>query len=203
ATIGQAFGFVTGFATGADGLALSGAVVSSSLGIAALTGADGRYSLVAAPGSATVTTRNIATGDQTTTTVQVTAGLGATQSVAVGPTPLTIASISPAAGSTGVPLESVVRVALSAPIDPASIAGSVALSAAGSAIGASLTLSADGQTLVLRPASLLTSNTTYQIAVGGSLRGINGRALSAPGTSAFTTINLAPPPTPAAGTINA
>lgn len=203
ATANQPIGFVTGVASASDGQPLDGAVVSTGFGIVALTGADGRYAIAASPGAATITTKNVSTGDQTTTTAQVVAGAGASQSVSVGQTPLTVASIAPAAGATGVALASSIRVAFSAPIDPASVTGGVTLTSGGSAVAGTLTLSTDAQTLVFRPASLLVSNTSYQISVGGALRGANGRAIAAPAVSLFTTIDLTPPPAPAAGAITA
>jgi PKD repeat protein len=200
----QAVGFVTGIATAADGSPIAGGLVAGgALGLAAVTGADGRYTIAAAAGAATFTTTNVATGDETTFSAQVIASAVAAQSVSVGQTPFAIASVAPTDGSSNVALGASIRVIASTLIDPASIANAVSLTAGGNAVSGTLSLSSDGRTLVFRPGTLLASNTSYQIVVGGGLRGANGQPLAVPATTHFATVNLAPPPVPAAGAVSA
>ncbi len=200
----QAVGFVTGIATAADGSPIAGALVSGgALGLAAITDADGRYTIAAAPGAATFTTTNVATGDETTFGAQVVAAAVAAQSVSVGQTPFAIASITPSDGANSIALAASIRVIASTLVDPTSIANAVSLTAGGSSVPGTLTLSADGRTLVFRPSTLLASNTPYQIVVGGGLRGANGQPLASPAIAHFATVNLAPPAAPTAGAISA
>jgi PKD repeat protein len=199
----QAVGFVNGVASAADGSPIVGALVTGgALGVAAVTDADGRYTMAAVPGAAAFTTTNVATGDETTFGAQVIASAVASQSVSVGQTPFAIASITPSDGASAIALAASIRLVASALVDPASVANAVSLTAGGTPVPGTLTLSADGRTLVFRPGTLLASNTAYQIVVGG-LRSANGQPLASAAVAHFATVNLAPPPIPAAGAVTA
>ncbi|MGE5245125.1 MAG: PKD domain-containing protein [Betaproteobacteria bacterium] len=201
---GQPVGFVTGVATAPDGSPLSGALVSEgAIGLVAVADANGHYAIAGQPGATTFTTTNTTTGDRVSFTAQVNASAVVGQGVSVGQTALTIASVAPSNGSTGVPLTSAVRVTFSNLLDPATIAGSVTLTTNGAPVAGSLALNADGVSLVFRPGTLLASKSSYQVAIGGSLRDTNGRSLAAAALVQFTTIDLTPPPPPPAGAITA
>jgi YD repeat-containing protein len=95
---------------------------------------------------------------------------GATFSTAFGPatTAPTVVMVSPPRGTTGVQVNAQVDVVLSAPLSVASVgSSSVTLSAGGTNVLGTVSLSTDRTTLTFVPTSLLAVNTTYTVTVSG------------------------------------
>jgi methionine-rich copper-binding protein CopC len=101
----------------------------------------------------------------------------------------TVASVSPAAGATAVPVTSPVTVTFSEPV----VAGSLVLSLTGPGGGVSGTvaLDASGTKATLTPAAKLAGQTTYTVSARAT--DTSGNAMAAPVTSTFTTADVTAP----------
>ncbi len=97
-----------------------------------------------------------------------------------------LATVSPANGATGVPVNVRLDVSMSVALDPDSVGnGSLTLSAAGTAVTGAVSLSSDLMTLTFVPSALLASSTAYTMTVSG-VTDEAGNVVS-PFTSSFTT----------------
>jgi hypothetical protein len=98
-----------------------------------------------------------------------------------------VSSISPANGQANVPLNTLVTVLMSGPIDPTSITNSsITVTPSGaSALAGTVSLASDGVTLTFTPASLLVRATTFNVSVSG-FRDVQGNTVTTK-TSTFTT----------------
>ncbi len=118
-----------------------------------------------------------------------------------------VTEVSPPDGTINAPVNSLVAVRFTEPIDPTSVTSNVVtLNAGGSAIAGSIEASSDRLTLTLTPSSDLTPSTTYTVAVSGVTDLVGNTTV--PFTSSFTTSfdvssDVTPPmilsSTPAAG----
>jgi methionine-rich copper-binding protein CopC len=101
--------------------------------------------------------------------------------------PVTVSTINPSNGQTGVPLNSRISAQMSNNVDPTSIGNSsiTVTPAGGSAIAGTVSLATDGVTVIFTPAAALTASKTYNVSVGG-FRDIDGNAVTT-FTSSFTT----------------
>jgi hypothetical protein len=104
-------------------------------------------------------------------------------------TPPAVTSVTPPNGQTAVPINTVIRVFLSSPIDPTTVgAGSLTLSPTPPAPGA-VSLASGGQTLTLGlGGGTLSPTTAYTLSASG-FKDVNGNAVTA-FTSTFTTSSL-------------
>ena len=94
--------------------------------------------------------------------------------------------ISPANGTSGIPVNLRLDVVVSTPLNPASVSSNaIVLSAGGTAVAGTVSLSSDGMTLTFVPSNLLATSTTYSVSVGG-VTDQSGNEL-ATFTSTFTT----------------
>ena len=101
-------------------------------------------------------------------------------------TPLTVASVTPANGATGVGQNAAVAVTFSHSVNPATVTGTtLALFAGDANLGASITMSADNLTAVLT-VTLPVSSTITVVATNG-ITDLSGNPLSPNFTSQFTT----------------
>ncbi len=102
--------------------------------------------------------------------------------------PVTVATISPANGQTGVPLNTQVVAVMSNKIDPTSVTNSAitVTPSGGSAIGGTVALASDGVTLTFAPTLALSPSATYNVSVGG-FNDIEGNAVTAMSPTSFTT----------------
>ena len=108
-------------------------------------------------------------------------------------TPLTLSSVTPANGATGVGQNAVVAVTFSHSVNPATVTGTtLALFAGDTNLGASITMSADNLTAVLT-VTLPVSSTITVIATP-AIADLSGNALTGNLTSQFTT-GATPPST--------
>jgi hypothetical protein len=102
-------------------------------------------------------------------------------------TPVTVSTINPSNGQTGVPLNARISAQMSNNVDPTSISNSsiTVTPSGGSAIAGTVSLAADGVTLIFTPTAALTASKVYNVSVGG-FTDINGNAVTT-FTSSFTT----------------
>jgi len=199
-------GFVAGVVTGIDGRPLAGSVVTAdTLGVVALADTKGHYVLAAALGDVHVTAVDPTTGDLVTQLAHVTTPGGVSAvGLSVAPTPPTVVAISPANGARNIAFTAPVAVTFSEPLDPASVGtGALTLTKSGALVSGTLSLSPAGTVLTFRPDTLLDSAGSYQVTVAATVKDLVGRPMGAPFVSQFTTLNVTPPPAPAAGALSA
>ena len=199
-------GFVVGTAYDRNGHPLPGAIVSvDTMPLISLADADGRYVLVAPVGDFLVTGSDPATGDVLARSGTVADKGGVTSSdLLLSAAALSIVSVSPPDGARNVPLESLVTVIFSKPIDPGTVApGALSLSLGGVPVAGSAGLAPGGRTLTFRPDALLASQTTCQVGVAATIKDLKGNALGAPFIAQFSTVDVTSPPRPPAGSISA
>ncbi|HSG99113.1 MAG TPA: Ig-like domain-containing protein [candidate division Zixibacteria bacterium] len=98
------------------------------------------------------------------------------------PAPLTIVTISPADGATGVSPGAPVTVAFSRAVDAATVT-----SASLYITGVSATLTVNGAVVTLTPSSTLEENTNYTVNVTAAVKAADGGSLDAAKTASFTT----------------
>jgi RHS repeat-associated protein len=96
-----------------------------------------------------------------------------------------VIGVSPANGTTAVPINAQVVVQFNEPVDASSIGG-VSLAGTRGTVNASKTLSNGNQRLILVPAVPLSSGTTYTVTVAG-VQDMSGNVLASPVTASFTT----------------
>src|ERR1044071_9915693 len=167
-------------------------VQSDSLPIADITGADGRYIVPALAGTVNLS----ATVPHTNLIGSVSAPAVAGQTVVANITlagTVTNAVISPADGSLGVPVSTVITVTTTSPLNAQSIqqANLVLLKSGAPVALQSFVLSNSGTVLSFAPQKNLDPATQYTVQVSG-LADIFGGAVIVP-SSTFTTKSVAPP----------
>ena len=164
-----------------NGPAISGTVVTSADGLSATF----TPSAPLVPG--TLYFFNVS-GGITDLTGQAIIGIGntfITGVVAQGTGPQ-VTAVSPSNGSTGVPVNAKVAVQLNEPVEPLSVgANGIVVSAGGTAVAGTISISTDRTILTFTPASLLAVSTVYTITVAG-IEDVAGNLVT-PLTSSFTT----------------
>ncbi len=96
-----------------------------------------------------------------------------------------VIAVSPAASATQVPINSQIVVSFNEPVNAESLAG-VTLSAGGSTVGLSTSLSSGNQFLTITPVAGLLPATAYTLRIAG-VADMSGNVMASPVTSAFTT----------------
>ena len=127
--------------------------------------------------------------------------------VAADAIPPSIASTTPGAGSSGVPVSDPVTASLVRPIDANTLTGSTfqLLDALNNVIPASITWDSANNLARLQPTAALSYNTTYTATLKGGandprVKDLNGNALASDYSWSFTTRNPPPPPPTSATT---
>jgi hypothetical protein len=184
-------GFAQGIVSTSAG-PVQAVVQGDSLPIADITGADGRYIVPALAGTVNLS----ATAPHTNLIGSVSAPVVAGQTVVANITlvgTVTNAVISPADGSLGVPVSTVITVTTTAPLNAQSIqqANLVLLKSGAPVALQSFVLSNSGTVLSFAPQTNLDPATQYTIHVSG-LADIFGGAVIVP-SATFTTKAVAPP----------
>jgi hypothetical protein len=114
-------------------------------------------------------------------------------------TPPTVATISPASGSTGVGLSTTVTATFSEAMNSGTISGTTfeLRNASNSAlVAANVSYNAGTNTATLTPSAALASSTTYAATVTTGAKDVAGNAMAAPRTWSFTTLTVdTTPPT--------
>jgi PKD repeat protein len=205
-TPAQPMGFVTGIVQDLDGSPLRGALVTtSSSPLVAITDTDGRYVIAGPIGAVQITATKLETKDSFVTNGTIAgADAVATVGVAVTATPPAVVSVTPASNAVNVPLSAAVRIVFSEAISPASVpSNAVVVTSSGGGVAGSLSFEPGNAAAVFRPSTLLASDTVYQVIVVATLQDLAGNPLGTPFASQFHTVDVTPPPPPAAGAISA
>ncbi|HEV2990986.1 MAG TPA: Ig-like domain-containing protein [Candidatus Angelobacter sp.] len=107
-----------------------------------------------------------------------------------------VVAVSPQNGSSGVPVNAHVVVALNEPVEPLSVgANAIAVSSGGGTVAGVIGVSNDRKILTFTPSSLLAASTTYSVVVGGFADAAGNPATSF--TSSFvTSISTTPDQSP-------
>lgn len=99
-----------------------------------------------------------------------------------------VLTISPAGGSTGVPLNARITATFSQALDPATVTvANFSVTKASVAVAGILSLSPDGKTVTFTPNDPLTPSTTYTIYAGTGLKSVTGSPLLSYASKTFTT----------------
>ncbi len=196
-----AFGYVFGQVSRAGGSIASGVRVSTDTSpFADVTASDGTYLLPGVAGQGPDGVNNLAAAslasDETgngTVTLPLQDSLAQVH-IAVASILLQVASVSPVAGSTDVPVSGTVRVSFTKPVNPASLTGSSfrLATAAGSPVAGTITVLAGNQAATFVPSASLTAGTGYRVGVTTVVEDLYGHPLSAAFQSAFTTAPIQP-----------
>jgi len=104
--------------------------------------------------------------------------------------------IVPADGATAVPPSVLLEVRFSEPVDPASLAASVTLSAAGQPLVVTFGQAPGSPSVLVRPTAGLTPDAEHTLAVGVGVTDLAGHPLVAAAASTFSTSDTAPPAPP-------
>jgi len=102
--------------------------------------------------------------------------------------PPRVVRTSPTPSKLDVPLNAIIRLVFSAPMEPASVQEGVHLLTGGHVVGTTLAM-VDGQGLVfeLRPTAALVPGALYEIVIGTEVKDVNGTSLASATTARFTT----------------
>lgn len=182
---------VEGVARTAAGAPASGLVVQRGPWTA-LTGADGRYRLLAPAGASALTVLDVERGDAGRVELNVGAGLDpVVAEVGAGVSGPELVAVSPGNGATGVPRVTPVSVTFSRVLNPVTvIAGGVGLLGPdGTPVPASVTLNLAGTTVTILPVNALSPATAYRLQVAATVADLAGRPVEGPRESVFTTVD--------------
>ena len=204
------FGFARGLVRGTTGGPFAGAVVSAAnFPIVSLSQASGGYVGAALVGVVTLTAVDLINADAGAGTgTLASAGAVLPIDLQLGLSVPRVTSVSPVDGATNIALSDPIVVRFSKAIAPASVnganAGNVRLALAdGTVVSAAISLSGGNLAATLRPSVALLPNTVYTVVVADGVTDVAGRHLVAAVTSQFRSLDTAPPPMPAAGSITA
>ena len=201
----QPAGFFAGTITRAGATVVPGVLVTSdSVGVADVTGTDGRYLVAGRIGVDTaIRALDPVSRDGASAVLRLdTPGQILTANLSLAVVGPTVVAVTPTAGATGVALDTSVTIDFSEALDPASVsAASVVLQLAGSAVAADRIVSADARRVVFRPSSPLAPLSTYTLQLTAGLRDLSGNPLTGYTPVSFTTLDPSRPVGPAPGRI--
>jgi len=114
-----------------------------------------------------------------------------------------VVRFSPPSRRTAVPLNSIVQVVFSEPMDSGSVVGALALMTAGAPVPATVTLEGGGLRGVLTPDVSLLGTTTYQVVLDPAATSAAGQAVAVGVSSEFVTADpgVSPPPPDTVGPV--
>ncbi|MFB3903053.1 MAG: Ig-like domain-containing protein, partial [Acidobacteriota bacterium] len=196
------FGYATGTVKrAASGSEAAGVRVSADTNpFVDLTSTNGRYLLPGIAGPDFEGLNNLSAAslgsDETgnSSAALVSQDAVAENEIVIGSVPLSVASVTPLAGATGIPVSTTIRVTFTKPITPASLtASSFRISAGGGKpVAGTVVVLAGNQAAVFTPLSGLVPATTYRIDLSTTVLDLYGHALAAAFTSTFTTAAVQP-----------
>ena len=94
---------------------------------------------------------------------------------------------SPANGASNVPVNAVIVLQFSKPLDAISVPNGLQVQSGGQAVPGAIALSNSNQMITFTPTAGLTANTSYTVTAGSQITDVGGLALSNPSTYSFTT----------------
>ena len=98
---------------------------------------------------------------------------------------------SPISGATGIPLNAIIDLQFSEPLDIPSVAPNIQVSTGGQAIPVMFALSSGDQRVTITPAQALQPNATYTVTIGGGIADLAGLTLDNAGSFTFQTGSVA------------
>ena len=98
-----------------------------------------------------------------------------------------VLGVSPANGASAVPVNALVVLTFSKPLDPISVTTAFQVESAGQPVAGGIALSNGNQQITFTPQGGLAANTTYTVAVPAQITDVGGLALSNPATYSFVT----------------
>jgi hypothetical protein len=179
----------------AGGLPAAGVTCELTVGIQHLfveTGADGRFSYPAAPLGAYTLTFADPVGPGTNRRTGTLTGDVDVGDVALDEAPPQVVSLTPTASATRVPLNQVLSIVFSEPIDPAGVTASgISLVGPSGAVDSLLTLGGGDTTVTLTPLSPLSDESRYTL----KITGIEDRLAKVMNdySASFATVDITPP----------
>ncbi|RLE29339.1 MAG: hypothetical protein DRJ61_14785, partial [Acidobacteria bacterium] len=120
----------------------------------------------------------------------------ASHAVTVDSVAPSVQSVVPFDGATGVPVEALLRVTFSEPVDPESLGVAIALDSGGTPLVSDLGLENNDATVVLSPNDGLISDAEHRLEITTAVTDRAGHALIAGAVSLFRTSDDTPPPAP-------
>jgi hypothetical protein len=98
-----------------------------------------------------------------------------------------VLGVSPANGASAVPMNALVVLTFSKPLDPISVTTAFQVESAGQPVAGGIALSNGNQQITFTPQGGLAANTTYTVVVPAQITDVGGLALSNPATYSFVT----------------
>ena len=197
---GLAFGLVRGVT---NALAPNALVTISTLPLVAISGPDGSYVVPALVGTNELSATDVTSFDAVTVSVAIVSGGRARVDLRIEALAPRVTSVTPSDGEGDVALTAPIVLSFSEPIAPASASAITLETATGDVIPGAIHWSDANRVATFRATDPLATNAAHRVRVTTALQDAGGRNAASEFTSTFTTIDLAPRPTPPAGSISA
>ncbi len=202
--IAHPFGFAFGLVRGVtNALAPEALVATSTLPLVALSGANGAYVVPGLAGTNELSATDVTSFDAVTVSVAIVPGGRARVDLRIQALAPRVTSVTPSDGEGDVALTAPLVLSFSEPVAPATASAITLETATGDVIPGAIHWSDANRVATFRSADPLPANATHRVRVTTALQDAEGRNAAAEFTSTFTTIDLAPRPTPPAGSISA
>lgn len=189
-----------------DGEPVSGALITTdNLPIVAVSRQDGTYTAAVPSSGFNITTLDPVTMNSGTITGgPLPAGEILNLTLSLVPKPPTVISFSPADGQENVPLEPIISITFSEPLDPATVtAKNLICSGPQGPVAGTLSMMGGNSQVIFRPSAPLIPNTTYTFSISTNIKDLAGYTLETPVFFSFTSLDTLPPLPPAAATVGA
>jgi RHS repeat-associated protein len=110
--------------------------------------------------------------------------------------------MSPTNGATAVPLNALIVLEFSKPLDVMSVSNGLQVESGGQPVAGAIALSNSNQQITFTPLSALAANTTYSVVTTSQITDIGGLALANPGTFSLTTGTITDTTTPSVTSVS-
>ena len=110
--------------------------------------------------------------------------------------------MSPTNGATAVPLNALIVLEFSKPLDVMSVSNGLQVESGGQPVAGAIALSNSNQQITFTPLSALAANTTYSVVTTSQITDIGGLALANPGTFSLTTGTITDSTTPSVTSVS-
>jgi PKD repeat protein len=199
--------FASGVVADTDAAPFPGAVVSMApaSALVSVSQPSGRYIATIPVGGATLMARNPIMGDSASRAANAAAAreIVALDFSLVAHFPA-VAAVNPRNGAEGVALSGPIVITFTMPIDPATAtAEAISVTSPAGPVAARRELSNGNTVVTFRSTDPLEPNTVYTLRLTTAIADRFGRAMQAPVTTTFSSLNTIAPPPPPAGSISA
>jgi YD repeat-containing protein len=113
-----------------------------------------------------------------------------------------VLGMSPSSGATAVPVNSLIVLQFSKPLDVLSVSNGLQVESGGQSVAGAMALSNSNQQVTFTPLGGLTANTTYSVVTTSQITDVGGLALANPGSFALTTGSVADTTTPSVTSVS-